>query len=317
MSYYSCKRCLLKTKNFTDIKRHFNKKIKCSKQINNYNYKEEELFVFSLIPYVDNIQNINYNDVIINKNIIKDKDKLFDEINNIEKNKLKTCKYCNLTFNKIQELKNHIILKCFSNLLNEIYPFQPEISEKIYENNITNNVTHITNNNITNITINVNTDSIISFDKDWDVSHLSSSIKQSLVISFVKYTKTLEYILKNDKNINVLLDKDSDKGFIYKNNNFEEMSKNDIIEKSFLKIYNHIKKFIQDIKNNNEYCIDVDLLEKHNQLLDSKYNKYFTDNLSKTMVQEFLIEKYENIKDKAFNNYFTIINGNDKITNEY
>jgi hypothetical protein len=317
MSYYSCKRCLLKTKNFTDIKRHFNKKIKCSKEINNFNNKEEELFVYSLIPYNDNIQNINYNEVLINKNILKDKDKLFDEISYIEKNKLKTCKYCNTTFSKIQDLKNHFILKCFSILLNEIYHSEPEVVEKIYENNITNNVTHITNNNITNITINVNTDSIISFDKDWDVSHLCGSTKQSLVISFVKYTKTLEYILKNDKNINVLLDKDSDKGFIYKNNNFEEMSKNDIIEKSFLKIYNHIKKFIEDIKYNNEYCIDVDLLEKHNEILDSKYNKYYTDNLSKSMIQEYLIEKYENVKEKAFSNYNTIMNINDKIIREY
>jgi len=317
MSYYSCKRCLLKTKNFTDIKRHFNKKIKCSKEINNFNNKEEELFIYSLIPFTDNVQNINYNEVFINKNILKDKDKLFDEINNIEKNKLKTCKYCNITFNKIQDLKNHMILKCFSILLNDIYKHDPDIIEKVYENNITNNVTHITNNNITNITINVNTDSIISFDKDWDVSHLSNGAKQSLVISFVKYTKTLEHILKNDKNINVLLDKDSDKGFIFKNNNFEEMSKNDIIEKSFLKIYNHIKNFIEDIKNNNEYCIDIDLLEEHNVILESKYNKYYTDNLSKSMVHEYLIEKYENVKDRAFNNYNTIMNCNDKITREY
>ena len=95
------------------------------------------------------------------------------------------------------------------------------------------------------------------------------------------------------------------------------MSKNDIIEKSFLKIYNHIKKFIEDIKHNNEYCIDIDLLEEHNDILENKYNKYYTDNLSKSMVHEYLIEKYENVKDRAFSNYNTIMNCNDKITREY
>jgi hypothetical protein len=212
-----------------------------------------------------------------------------------------------------------MILNCFSVLLNNIYKNKSEQVDKIYENNITlNNITNITNNNnITNITINVNNDSIVSFDKDWDVSHLSNGVKQSLVISFVKYTKTLEHILKNDKNINVLLDKDSDKGFIFNNNIFEEMSKNDIIEKSFLKIYNHIKKFIEDIKKNNEFGIDINLLEKHDEILEIKYNKYYTDNLSKSVIQDFLTEKYENVKDKAFNNYNNIMYDNNKLSREY
>ena len=98
-------------------------------------------------------------------------------------------------------------------------------------NNILNNTTNNTLNHITNnITINLKLDSLVPFDKDWDLSHINSSTKQALIISLVKYTKTLEQILKNENNMNVLLDKNSEKGFIYKDNNFEEMSKDDIIK---------------------------------------------------------------------------------------
>ena len=59
--------------------------------------------------------------------------------------------------------------------------------------------------------------------------------KVKLFLSTVKYSKLLEYILDNDKNINVLLEKNSETGFIYNNEKIEKMKVSEIIEKSISK----------------------------------------------------------------------------------
>ena len=316
-SHYLCKKCLFRGKNFIDIKRHLNKKNKCSKKVESYSYSEDHLFILSLIPYYKGDQMININDISNKNNILENKDKLFELIDNIEKDKTKTCPYCNNKFNKIQDLRSHLILYCFSNeidkentnsgnnTINQIDQVNNlEQINNITNNNINNsNNTNILNNITNNITINLDVDSLVPFDKDWDVSHINNAIKQSLILSLVKYTKTLEYILKNEKNINVILDKDSEKGFIYKDNNFEIMNKKDIMEQSFMKIYNHLNNFYDDIKNNNEFEVDNNYLDEQKKLLESKFSKYKNDTNSKEIVDSFISNKFEVVKDIAINNY--------------
>jgi hypothetical protein len=67
MSNYLCKRCNFTSKNFTDIKRHTIKNV--LKKINVYNESDDHLFILSLIPYYNNNQNIDINN-ITNKNNI-------------------------------------------------------------------------------------------------------------------------------------------------------------------------------------------------------------------------------------------------------
>ena len=327
MSNYLCKRCNFTSKNFTDIKRHTIKNKKCSKKINVYNESDDHLFILSLIPYNNNNnQNIDINNITNKNNIFENKERLFECISNIEKNKLKKCEHCDKCFNKIQDLKNHIILYCFSNKIDEEKIKEENLVSNNITNNIVNNTSNVNNtdnsnntlnattnntlNHITNnITINLKLDSLVPFDKDWDLSHINSSTKQALIISLVKYTKTLEQILKNENNMNVLLDKNSEKGFIYKDNNFEEMSKDDIIKQSFEKIYNHLKIFHEEVENNNEFGIDPEYLEEHRENLDIKFNKYNEDKESKNMINSCISEKFEEVKDKAYKNY--------KIINKY
>jgi len=99
------------------------------------------------------------------------------------------------------------------------------------------------------------------------------------------------------------LDKDSEKGFIYKDNNFEIMNKKDIMEQSFVKIYNHLNNFYDDIKNNNEFEIDNNYLDEQKKLLESKFSKYKNDTNSKEIVDSFISTKFEVVKDIAINNY--------------
>ena len=56
---YICKKCSYKTKYFADITRHINRVKKCNKNLDAYNYNEEDIIKLSLIPYIDNIQTID------------------------------------------------------------------------------------------------------------------------------------------------------------------------------------------------------------------------------------------------------------------
>jgi len=324
MSHYLCKKCLFRGKNFIDIKRHLNKKNKCSKKVENYYYSEDHLFILSLISYYKDTQMVNIDGITSKNNVLVNKDKLFELIDNIEKNKTRTCPYCNDKFDKIQDLRNHLILYCFSNeidketsniekevnIINQIDITNNNICNTNSNNTNSNNInnTNVLNNITNNITINLNVDSLIPFDKDWDVSHINASTKQALILSLVKYTKTLEYILKNEKNINVILDKDSEKGFIYKDNNFEEMNKKDIMEQSFTKIYNHLNNFYDDIKNNNEFEVNNNYLDEQKKILETKFSKYKNDTNSKEIVDSFISNKFEVVKDIAIDNYNKVNN---------
>lgn len=52
MSYYECKRCKFTSKFKNDIRRHLDRKIKCGKDLDAYNYSNEELHKLSLIRIV-------------------------------------------------------------------------------------------------------------------------------------------------------------------------------------------------------------------------------------------------------------------------
>lgn len=321
---YKCKRCLYSSKYFSDIKRHLTKKKLCSKNLDAYNYTDEELLKLSMIPYYDHKQNIDM-DLIKNKNEhILTKEALINLLNSIDKKKIKICEYCNKEHGKIQELKNHIILECVSiqdlvnvsinndhNKLN----LQESSSGIIINNNTINNntINNSINANINNININVKLDSVLSFDKNWDITHLNTSEKQALFISMYKYTKTLEYILKNETNLNVLVDKDSNKGFVYNNNCIEEMSVDEIVDKSFNKIYNNLNDFYNDIQNNNDFGISNDLLDSHKDSIQQKFNCFYENEDTRKIVKSCISETLDKVKDKTKENFCQLDINNSKI----
>ena len=72
---------------------------------------------------------------------------------------------------------------------------------------------------------------IRSFDEDWDDTKMDEKAKIMVVLADTKYTKTLEFLLENNVNLNVLIDYTGEKGLVYRNNNFEIMSIKDIVKK--------------------------------------------------------------------------------------
>lgn len=319
---YKCKRCLYSTKYFSDIKRHLTKKKLCSKNLESYNYTDEELLKLSMIPYYDDKQYIDI-DLIKNRNQhILTKEELINLFNSIDKKKVKICQYCNKEHGKIQELKNHIILECISIDDNLKIPLNIDPNKSngcdsnggiIINNNTSNTINNTINANINNININVKLDSVLSFDNNWDITHLNTSEKQALFISMYKYTKTLEYILKNETNLNVLVDKDSNKGFVYNNNCIEEMSVDEIVDKSFNKIYNNLNDFYNDLQNNNDFGISNDLLDIHKDSIQQKFNCFYENEDTRKIVKSCISETLDKVKDKTKETFNQLDLNNSKI----
>lgn len=119
-SYYKCFKCDYKKDLFRDMKNHININKVCNKDSRCNELSNDEILIRTLIPYIKDKQTVNfekikyYNYTHINRNI------LLDILFNIDKQKIKLCKFCNTNFSKIQELKQHIIMECFENEMKKI-----------------------------------------------------------------------------------------------------------------------------------------------------------------------------------------------------
>lgn len=298
---YICKNCNYKTKYFADISRHMNRVKKCNKNLDGYNYNEEEIIKLSLIPYINNKQNIDIE--LNNTKTFINKKKLFELIALIEKKKLKACPICNKIYDKIIDLRNHLILDCIS--------IDLENNTKNSNLSIINNNPIITGNNNSTININninnINVYSPISFDNEWNTDHMSNEEKNLLIVSMVKYTKTLEYLLKNKNNQNVLIDKDSNTGLVYKNNILEKMTLSEICDKSFDKLYYTLNK-MYDSENINIGMLDPEYIDIQKKSMNMKYRNYKDDEENKDIANHSMIEIFNQVKDETLEKFNKIEN---------
>ena len=136
-------------------------------------------------------------------------------------------------------------MECFYNYKNVHCNINfSNVSDSNNNNNSNNN---ITNNNITN-NIYLNIKNPIPFDDNWNISNIDN--KDKIIFSKIMYTNLLTEILKNEINLNVIIDKDNDSGIVYKNNidKYIKMKSEDIIDKTMLKLKEHL------LSINNDSC---------------------------------------------------------------
>ena len=133
---------------------------------------------------------------------------------------------------------------------------------------------------------------IRSFDEDWDDTKMDDKAKIMVVLADTKYTKTLELLMENNVNLNVLIDYTGEKGLVYRNNNFEIMSIKDIVKKSMNKIYHLLHKFCQDIELNNIHNIKWAYLEEEKKMIENKYNEYISNKDTEEKVIHFMKDIY-------------------------
>ena len=312
MSFYKCIRCNYQSKYFKDIKKHINIQKSCIKNINCLDLTNDEMLVLTLIPYTDNKQNIDRTKLKNIENIYNNRIKLMDDLLEISKNKIKTCKFCNASFSKIQDLKNHYILECFNNENSK--KNNSEINN--VTNNITTNIINITN--INNLTVNIeNTENPLPFDDNWDLSNISDDRRCRILYSKIMYTHLLEEILKNKINLNVIIDRDKDFGLVYKNNleKYIKMEIKDIVKDSMDKLHKHLLEIIEYL--NNIESINTDISTYNKKIINKKYENYKNnkdthDKVDECVANIFNINKDDAIKLLKLNNQSQdtdIING--------
>jgi hypothetical protein len=311
---FCCKRCSYKSIRFNDILKHVNRKKTCDKNLEAYNYSEEEIIKLSLLPYYNDKHDFDYKLLKNNNKNIISKDKLTELLNTIYKNKLKECPLCNENYDKINDLKKHLILECISldisdknkeskiNFIDKLENNINIISNNNSNNNNSNNILNINNTN--NVTNNIIVQPPVSFDENWDISHLCNSEKNLLIISMYKYTKTLEYLLKNKNNHNVIIDKASNSGLVYKNNTIEKMSLDKICDESFDKLYDHLNSLYENLDTINIGDIDPEYIKLQKKSMKLKYFNYKNkeDHNKKKVANESFVKIFDKVKDQTIDN---------------
>ena len=290
---YICRRCNYSTYKACDIKRHLFKKISCIKNINSMKMSDDQNIVLSLLPCNKNIliedyeiEHLKNSDYISNN-----KTELFDLINEIDRNRIKICKYCNISYEKVIDLKKHIVIQCF----------YKDIVNKKKESNITNFTHNIinsnnNNNNITNNNIFLGVQPPIPFDDTWDTSKINDTFIASILNSKYMYSQLLKEILENEINLNVIIDKNSNSGLVYKNNidKYIRMKSSDIVNNTMDKLKIHLLEM-----NKSEQTQFEEIIDYSRKMINKKYIDYNKDEILNSNVNNLMSNIFNDKKDRA------------------
>jgi len=327
MSYYQCARCDYITKRNSDMSRHLARTKKCPRNLNSYKYTEEDIENLSLILHKDPAQQL--------KKIVSKEDltcsncnKLFSRKDNLNTHK-KKCQFIVIESNsnsnntkKIDEgykefnpcdlnnFKNNTTFQNSNcdNDLNSTFGIKSNLGQNSNTGtttNIQNNVLNIENQtNIENHTNNIIilNPTLQPFDNQWSMEHIDKYISQVILLSENKYTNLLGEILKNKENLNVIIDKNSPYGLVYKNDNdmYVNMKVNEIIEQSMKKLYEQLNVFYTNFATNDILKINKDIIEKEKRQIENKFNDYCNNkNDVKQIVENLLEDIYEKNKAEA------------------
>jgi hypothetical protein len=316
---YKCYRCNYITDHKSSIYKHFLAKKKCKLSVFGLKYNDDEVVKYSLCKKSDHDK---FKNRISKYNISKSTAEFIDELKYSYKNSLRTCKFCNKNFEKYFDLEYHLfecieINDCNDNK-NNITNIDNSINN---DNSITNNNNIINNNNsitnnINNYHIHFDNKKIISFNDEWNTDHLNIDKKICLFLSTFKFTKTLECILENDSNKNILMNNDNKTCIIYNGddeNQFYTLNSEDILKKSIMKLYKHLKDFEDEIIQTNckEYVIPTTLINQSSKKLDEKINDYKKNDSVKESVNNLISDIFNKYKDDVKDKYIELSNDNE------
>ena len=308
MPNFVCYRCNYDTTRKTSMYAHLNKQLKCSKKIESLKYTDNELIKYSLIPYCETNNYFKNHDYTVERTC----DEFINEIKSIFNQKRRNCNHCNKVFQKYKDLEQHLFYCVYIPNKNEevIKHNIIQQEQKIINYDNCNNTQNIQNN--INIKIELPKEGLVSFNDKWCVDHIDKNVKTLLFMSTYKYTKTLEYILQNDKNRNVLLDNSSQMGLIYEGdkNTFSEMKIEDIVDKSLKKLYDHLNEFHDDISKSNvcNFVLDDDILKENMEIIEKKINGFNESEKIKHIVTQNISDIFNKYKTETKDKYKTIQN---------
>jgi hypothetical protein len=159
---------------------------------------------------------------------------------------------------------------------------------------ISSNIEQANNENSYNTTTtNSNNISIVinNFDDKWNTDHIDDKLKLLLLLNKFKFTTTLQNILENEVNLNVLIDKTTETGLVFNNNTLQKMDVKEIIKKSMDKLFNQLKIFKDDLINP-ELNIENIYLDHAVQDSSKKLSEYHKNDTIKDTVNNLISQIY-------------------------
>ena len=147
---------------------------------------------------------------------------------------------------------------------------------------------------------------IISFDKNWDVSHIKNSGHKLMILcSDILYTSLLEELLKNNINRNVLFDKKMEYGYVYddKKKTFINMTITDIIYESVKKLRFSLLEINNILKNYKDNIFETQCI-KNEEKINKKFIDFQENPTKRCILLNKLLEIYYNNIDENYNYIF-------------
>ena len=132
------------------------------------------------------------------------------------------------------------------------------------------------------------------------------------------YSNLLKTILENEKNLNVLIEKDTNTGLVYKNNvdKFITMNVKDIIEHSMEKLNKHLNDFYHESVNDDEFIIMNKIFDDQKLNIDNKYLDFKNNTTIQNKVQEFITDIFDKKKEHAIKLYNQVLIQNKEDNNK-
>ena len=283
---YTCKKCNFYCNSKNDMKRHLNRKKKCTAaSIEQFDITDEENYKESLNP------NHSFEEDILKTGV--------------------HCEHCNKYFATKKFLPMHLEKYCKKReepIIKEphVNEEKPNIMIEI-NNNIENQ--NITINNVINFNpvLNIN---IQDFKEDWKTDHITDMVKKVVFMCQNKFSSFLTEVLKNNENNNVVIDKNSLNGYVYNKETmeFEEKDKDYIIEETVEKIKNHLLDLSNEVVKE-PYKIEMSDVQKAVRDINTKYKKYKGSSKKKKQeINNIFTNIYDTNKTDTIKNYKKIKN---------
>jgi len=293
LNNYECIRCKFITSNKKKMICHLNKIKKCDKNIEAMKYTDDEIFKLSMI---------------------KIKDRVITDIN---------CEYCKKNYSSSYVLERHK-LKCKKKDINETTNEIPNI----ITNNYSINANNINNNNINNSNINNNNNNNnvyifnllnnnedkkpTGFDEEWKTDHINILTKLGIIMSNYSFHELLNQILLNKDNLNVILDNNQDKGYIYHSDNkYKEMNTSEIIDRSMKKLLENSLKIKEELILSDRF--PTNLVRINYNHIKEKYDDFCEDTKTKNDFEDSLKDIFLNKKNESLDIYHKLKNNNNNI----
>lgn len=138
----------------------------------------------------------------------------------------------------------------------------------------------------------------IDFNDNWDLSKIDNKKKLILFLQNSKFTKTLETILENELNFNIIFE-DNDKCIVYLKKSLVVFESNIIYKKIMDKLYKLLCEFYSDLSTPNIFDINPSIFDSELIILKIKYDSYVKDEELQGKVNTIIKFIYDKKKERT------------------